>query len=330
MPRQMSGEGETGGSMPAGESRAVPQRTIRGRWVWLFVLVFVPAIWGYNWVVMKEGLAYAGPFEFAAWRFMLGAVVLFAAMALTRRPFRVPAWGTVIAIGLLQTAGNTGFAMWALLGGPAGRSAILSYAMPFWVLLMAWPLLGERPRRLQGVATLLAMLGIALVFISSTAHRRADAALYAILAGVTWAAGTVLSRRLLTRRSCDPLALTTWQMLAGGLGLWLAALLVPGRPTHWTPTFALILAYEVLPATAMAWLLWIALLGRVEASVASLAILASPLIGLLSSAIQLGERPAPLEAIGMLLILGALALVGPVALRQARGNRRGPATLGSR
>ncbi len=288
---------------------------------WIAVLVCVPVFWGYNWVVMKKALAYTGPFQFAAWRFLLGSAILFAAMAVMRRPFRVRPVSGVIWVGLLQTAANTGFAMWALLGGPAGRAALLCYTMPFWVLLMAWPLLGERPNRLQGIATGAAMAGIGLIVFASAASQRGDAAVLALLAGLTWAGGTVVARKLLTQEKCDTLALTTWQMLVGGLVLEVAALVAPGRPTAWTPSFLILLAYEVLPATALAWLLWLKLLGKVEASVAGLAILAGPVIGLASSMLEMGERPAPAEAAGMGLMVLALVLVGPVALRQLRGKR---------
>lgn len=319
----MSGEesgGEKGGRDGAAPRGERAPGIGRWRWAWNLVIVFVPAVWGYNWVVMKQGLAYAGPFEFAAWRFLLGAAVLMAAMAVGGRSFRIPSVATVIWIGVLQTAANTALSLFALLSGPAGRSAILSYAMPFWVLLMAWPLLGERPLRLQLIATTAALIGIVLVFCSSTVRWRADAAVFATLAGVSMAVGTVLTRRLLRRASCDPLALTAWQMVAGGISLALVAVVVPGRATNWTPTFGLILAYEVIPATAMAWLFWIALLGRVDASLASLSLLATPVIGLLSSTLLLGERPSRLEAVGLGLILVALALVGPLAMRQARAR----------
>jgi len=309
----------------AGGGGTAPPRTVEspGRVSpgWIAVLVCVPVFWGYNWVVMKKALAYTGPFQFAAWRFLLGSAILFAAMAVMRRPFRVRPVSGVIWVGLLQTAANTGFAMWALLGGPAGRAALLCYTMPFWVLLTAWPLLGERPTRIQGIATGAAMAGIGLIVFASAASQRGDAAVLALLSGVTWAGGTVVARKLLTREKCDTLAFTTWQMLVGGLVLEVAALVAPGRPTVWTPSFLLLLAYEVLPATALAWLLWLSLLGKVEASAASLAILAGPVIGLTSSMLEMGERPAPAEAAGMGLMVLALVLVGPVALRQLRGKR---------
>jgi drug/metabolite transporter (DMT)-like permease len=292
--------------------------------IWGSILFIVPAIWGYNWVVMKSGLAYAGPFEFAAWRFLLGSLVLFGVMIATRRPLRIPAWGGVALVGLLQTAGNTGFTMWALLGGPAGRASVLCYTMPIWVVLLAWPFLGERPTREKWIALTASATGLGLIFLSALGKSRADAVVLGMLSGVAWAAGTVLTRRLLTREKMDVLAFSAWQMLIGGAFLQLAAFAVPGKPTEWTPYFCFALFYEVVPATAVAWLLWAALLQRVEAGLASIAILAGPIIGILSSAIQLGERPAGLEAAGMGLIIVSLVIVGPLAMRQAR---RAPALV---
>ena len=37
-------------------------------WRAVLALIVLSLIWGYNWVVMKEALWYAGPFEFAALR----------------------------------------------------------------------------------------------------------------------------------------------------------------------------------------------------------------------------------------------------------------------
>jgi drug/metabolite transporter (DMT)-like permease len=70
----------------------------------------------------------------------------------------------VIWVGLLQTAGNTALSLWALRQGPAGRSALLCYTMPFWVVLLAWPTLSERPTQLQALALVAAGTGLALVF----------------------------------------------------------------------------------------------------------------------------------------------------------------------
>jgi len=282
---------------------------------WIAVLVFVPLAWGYNWVVMKRALAYAGPLEFSAMRFVLASLCLFAALAVLKRPWKVrPIFGVIWA-GLLQTAGQFGLLMLALVTGPAGRSAVLDYTMPFWVVLMAWPLLGEKPSRLQWLATAVAGIGLALIFGATARSGQMNAALLATLAGFSWATGTVIARRLLTRSSIDPLALAAWQMLFGGLALALAAFVAPERPILWSPYFIFLLLYCVVPATVLAWLFWFALLQRAEAGLASLSVLATPVLGIVFSAVELGEKPRGLEIIGMGLIAVALLIVGPVTMR---------------
>jgi drug/metabolite transporter (DMT)-like permease len=291
----------------------------RARGPLVVALVLVPAIWGYNWVVMKKALSYMGPFEFAAARFIPAAVLLMAFMAVTRRPLLVRPLLPVLAVGVLQTAGNTALSLLALRQGPAGRSALLCYTMPFWVVLLAWPLLRERPTRLQWLALASAAAGLGLVFAAGAgAGGNVTAAALATGSGLCWAAGAVLTRRLMVRGELSVMALAAWQMLAGGLALWLAAAFLPGQPTTWSPYLVFALLYEILPATAVAWLLWTALLSRVSAGVAGLAILAAPVIGLVASAAEMGERPPLLEAVGLSLLLLALVAVGPLALRQAR------------
>lgn len=62
-------------------------------------------------------------------------------------------------VGLLQTAGAYGFAMWALVSGGAGKTSVLVYIMPFWTLLLAWLILGERVRGIQWFAIGLSLCG---------------------------------------------------------------------------------------------------------------------------------------------------------------------------
>ncbi|MES2181647.1 MAG: EamA family transporter, partial [Pseudomonadota bacterium] len=52
-------------------------------------LMLLTLIWGYNWVVMKSALRYAGAFQFAALRVGLGAVCLFILLAILRKPLSV-------------------------------------------------------------------------------------------------------------------------------------------------------------------------------------------------------------------------------------------------
>ena len=109
-------------------------------------LMLLCLIWGYNWVVMKKALHFSGPFDFAALRTVLGALCLFIVMLVLKKPFRIKEIPSLIALGILQTAGFTGLLVWALVEGGAGKTAVLTYTMPFWTMLFAWPLLGEKLR----------------------------------------------------------------------------------------------------------------------------------------------------------------------------------------
>ena len=56
----------------------------------LVALALPTLIWSYNWIVMKQALAYSGPFEFSALRYIGGSVVLFVVLMIRGEPLRPP------------------------------------------------------------------------------------------------------------------------------------------------------------------------------------------------------------------------------------------------
>ena len=271
-------------------------------------LILLALIWGYNWVVMKIGLGYAQPFAFAALRTFLGALSLFLLLILLRRSLRPQAVGYTIVIGLLQTTGFVGLLMWALQNGGAGKTSVLTYTMPFWLLLLARAFLAERLRGTQWLAVGLALAGLVLV-LSPWRLQGVFSSLLAVAAGISWAASAIVVKKLQKRRHVDLLSLTTWQMLFGSLPLILIALLTARGGPEWSTPFIWALAYNVVLGNALAWLLWLFALRRLSAGAAGLGTLATPVIGVAAAWLQLGERPTPGEAAGMALIVAALAVL---------------------
>ena len=92
-------------------------------------LMTLTIIWGYNWVVMKSALEYAGAFQFAALRTVIGTVCLFAVVIVMRKPLRIKEMPTLLLLGLLQTSGFTGLLIWALVEGGAGKTAVLTLSL---------------------------------------------------------------------------------------------------------------------------------------------------------------------------------------------------------
>jgi drug/metabolite transporter (DMT)-like permease len=266
-------------------------------------------IWAYSWIVMKQALRYAGPFDFAALRYLIGALVLFAMLLAMRQPVRPPPLGPTLLIGLAQTAAFQGLEQWALVDGGAGRVALLAYTMPFWAVLLAWPLLAERPTRAHWLG--LGFAGLGLLCILEPWHGLGSpfSTTLAIAGGAAWATGTVLSKRVFHRHAPAPLNLTAWQMLCGALALGLAALLVPQRPITWNAAFIAALGYSAVLASSVAWGLWLIVLHRLPTAVASLCSLGVPVVSVLLAWGLLHERPSPMEGLGVVFILLGLVAV---------------------
>lgn len=286
-------------------------------------LVVMAAIWGYNWVVMKQVLRYVDPFDFSAIRTLLGSAVLFLVLVVTRRPMRIAAVGPVVLLGLLQTAVFTALIQWALVGGEAGKTSVLVYTMPFWLFPMAWWLLGERIRGLQWLAIGIAAAGLLLIVEPWAGHGGLFSSVLGVVAGLVWALSAVVAKRMRRTTEFDLLALTAWQMLFGAIALCVVAVLLPSRPIDPTPYFFGALAFNAVLATGLAWLLWLFVLQHLPAGVAGLSSLGIPMVGVLAGWVELGERPSTTEFAGMALIGGALALTSLWSMWQAR---RVPAT----
>jgi drug/metabolite transporter (DMT)-like permease len=278
-------------------------------------------IWGYSWPVMKVGMQYTQPFTFAALRAFVGAILMIAILPLARRPLRPTAVAWTALLGLFQTTGFLGFTMWALENGGAGKTSVLVYTMPFWLLLMAWTFLQERLRGAQWAAVGLALAGLVLVLSPWRLHGIASS-LMAVGAGFSWAASCIVMKMMRRRFKVDALSVTSWQMLFGSLPLVLIGVLTATRSPIWTGSFIAVFVYMVIPASGVAWLLWAYITKSLPTGTVGVGSLIIPVIGVASSWIQLGERPGVAEAIGIPLIVVALAIV---SLRDIIGGRRATA-----
>jgi len=275
-------------------------------------------IWGYNWVVMKECLQYADAYDFAALRTGIGAVSLFALLLWKRRPLRPKAFWMTALLGLVSTTACIGLVTLAMVTGGVGKTAILVYIMPFWVLLLAWPILAEHIRGSQWVPVILAFSGLMIVLEPWNLQSTFISKLFAVLAGVAWALSAIMTKIMTRKHSFDLISLTAWQMLLGALPLVVIALIASDRPVQWTPYFTIGLLYSSLVSQGLALVLWFFILSKLPAGVASMGTLATPVIGTIAAAIELGERPSIPEAWGMLLILTALALLSLLGYIQHR------------
>ncbi len=281
------------------------------RWAPLAVPL-LSLLWGLNWPAVRLCLVEIPPWTLRTAGMAGAGVCLLAAAAVSGRPLAVPRaqLGRLLATGLLQLAAFNVLLAFAQLQAATGRAAVVTFTMPVWTVLLAWPVLGERPdrRRLLGCALGLAGLGL-LAGPLWAAGRFEQGLVWALLAGIAWAAGTVASKRWPI--DAPALTLAAWQLLIGALGAGAGMLLFEGPPVALPqlPTTAWAFAYHLLAAQALAYLLWFAVLPQLSAGTATLGILPVPAVGVWGAAWLLGERVSLFDLSGLVCVLAAAATI---------------------
>ncbi|MET0312963.1 MAG: DMT family transporter [Hansschlegelia sp.] len=304
---------------PFGASfRPHANRVLRGGDVAALSLAIL--VWGANWPLMKVGLAHVSPLWFSAMRFATGAACLFAWQA-ARGEARLPARADlpfIASIGLLQMTLFTALGACAMTALPAGRSAILSYTTPIWVVPAAALLFRERlgRRRLAGVVV--AILGVAIL-LNPNAVDWSDARVMKangllLAASACWSL-CILHLRYGRARS-SAIALAPWQMTLAAAVLAPAAWAFEGPPAaDGSATFWACLVFVGPLATSFCFCAVNAASGRLPASAMSTVMLAVPVAGLAISMAALHE-PATAD-----LLLGAAAIVAGVAANAIPSRR---------
>lgn len=274
------------------------------RWTYLAFAANI-AVWGYNWVPLHILLRHVGPANLGASRVAAGAIALFTALLLMRRSLAPPRSPMFIVVGLLQVSGMIGLSTFALTFGDVSRTAILIFTMPFWATLFAKLLLHERIGVRRWLALAVALCG--LLFIGSHASgdsRALIGAVLAVAAGASWAAGSVVAKKYLSRENL--LGSVMWQQIVGAVPLiaFAAARHEPFTyPSNATIAFFL---FASVIGSGLGWLLWANVLSRVSASTASLGSLGIPIIAAIAAFVQLGERPDAVSFVGLGAILLAI------------------------
>lgn len=310
----------TGGA--AAPPEAAASLTVRQA---LPLLAGVVLMWGANWPVLRMAVGPVGPLGLAVGRLAIGTMALFLAAFLSgqlrwpdRRDYAIVFW-----TGVLQMGAYIALVTIALQWVPAGRSAILAYTTPLWVVPLARLWLGERVTgpRLAGLA--LGLAGVAVLFAPVMAPDVSkDGALggpladdkvllgYGLLlaASVCWAVNIVQIRA--HRWLASPLALAPWQT---GLALLLLlpfyVALEAGRPIEWTAPLLGALAYNGVIGSALAFWAMTTVNRALPAVTTSLGTLGVPAVGLVGAALFLGEPIGLFDVAGLLLVGAGLVLV---------------------
>jgi drug/metabolite transporter (DMT)-like permease len=279
----------------------------------LLLFAVIVVAWGLNWTITKTLVQSVTPLWITATRSAIATVVL-AILLCARGEMIVPRRGDLPVIfitSLFHMVAFSALVAYGLQFAAVGRSVVLGYTTPLWVMPAAWLFLGERmtPSRSLGMAFGLA--GLAVMF-NPFAFNWADANLLAgsgciLLAALCWAVSIVYVRA--HRWISTPFQLVFWQTLLATLLVSVLALLKDGIPhPAWNAQLVGLFLFSGIIGTALAYWAMATVNRSLPAVVTSLGLLATPVVGVASSAIILGETIQIDLIVAMLLILGGIAI----------------------
>ena len=273
----------------------------RSRWL----LALLVLIWGASWPVIKIGVTTVPPIWFACLRYVVGTACLVVVVAL-RGELTLPSrsdWKLIAVSGVLQMATYSALTALALTRLPPGRSSVLAFSTPLWVVpLSVWWLREQVPwvGRVGVGAGLAGVLVIASPGLRPTAQGELIPYILLIGAAAGWAVSIVFVR--VHRFQASALALAPWQMMVAASLLLPFAIGVDGALPPLNVRGLVALAYVGPVATAFAYWAVVEVGRYVRATTISMTLLAVPSVGLLISALTFHETLNVSLGLGVALV----------------------------
>jgi drug/metabolite transporter (DMT)-like permease len=285
--------------------------------VWL-ALGSVYLVWGSTYLAIRVAVETIPPFLMAAARFLVAGSLLFA-FAVRRGdragdPIGPRQWGAATLIGGLLLLGGNGGVAWAEQHVQSSVAALIVAGTPLWMAVISTAR-GEERLRGRIVAGLVVGFGGTALLLTGAGSKGGSTQLAGLLAvvgaSVSWALGSVLSRRAkLPRR---PLVATGMEMLAGG-----ALLLVAGaasgefarlHPDHVSRASLTALVYLIVIGAWLGFSAYVWLLKNAPTSLVSTYAYVNPVIAVILGVLILNERFTAVTAAAAALIVAAVALI---------------------
>ncbi|MGW1067994.1 EamA family transporter [Streptomyces aureus] len=279
---------------------------------WVALTAVAPVAWGANYFVTHEFLPADRPLYGAALRALPAGLLL---LAVRRRLPRGAWWWRSAVLGLLNMSVFFVLVYAASQLLPTSVASTVMAVAPLTMMLIAWPLVSERPRPAHLAGAAIGLGGVCLMLLSGVGKVSLPGILASAAAMLVSSFGYILAKRWST--GVDVLASTAWQLTAGGMFLLPVAAAVEGRPPALSGQSLLAFAYVTLIATALAFVAWFTGLRHLPTGTVGLIGLLNPVTGVVLGTVVAKEVLTVQQLGGLVLVLAGVVLGRP---RRAAGG----------
>lgn len=253
------------------------------------IAVFVAAIWGFNFVIVKVGLAEMPPFVYGAGRFMIALIPI---VFFIKHP--PSSWKLISGIGF-----TLGFIKFALMfsgiqmGLSAGLASLVLQSQVFFTVALSVIIFKSDVTFNQIVGMALAFLGIIIIGIEMHAQSTLLGLMLLIGSAFSWAVSNILYRKA---GNVDMFSLTIWSSLIPPIPMLLCSYYMEGPDaaqtayTNMTWVGLACLVYTTCGSTWIGATLWGVLLRNYDAPKVAPYSLLIPVFGISSACLFLGEE----------------------------------------
>lgn len=287
-----------------------------------FGLVYV--FWGSTYLAIRLAVEAVPPALMAGTRFLIAGPLMLVYCALSGRRVRLTREETarLAIIGVLLLTVSNATLAWAEQWVPTGLAALIVSITPIWFLVLeTWVLPGEHqvsPRALAGVV--LGILGIVVLLwpelrhTSGIGHRELLGSVSLIGASLSWATGSVLSKRW--KVGVDAFAATGWEMaLAGTANVIIGLAFGEHHRAVWSAKGLGAIIYLVIFGSWVGFTAYIWLLKHVPTTKVTTYAYVNPVVAVFLGWLVLHEQVTVYIMLGTVVIVAAVALVTGAKLK---------------
>ena len=276
----------------------------------VLLYVTVALCWSGSWTAGKLGVGAVPPLELSAIRFAIAGLLMLALARITGSSLGLARWRLLLLASFVGIVAYNALVFVGLTLGPASDVAVLVPTLNPVLTVFIATFLGERLTRNKIAGIACATIGAIVVVASAQggttlSTQRLVGDLLMVGGAACWSVYATLGA--ITTRTGSPLGVTAVACVMGSAMLFPLGFLEHGYQDvpSWSLGAWLDIAYLIIFATIVGFVLFYYAVRRFGAGLASMVSYLVPVFALIQAVFLLGERPAPLAIVG-----GAIILLG--------------------